>query len=69
MSAATIEGIIENGQIRLPSNIHLPERTKVFVIVPDAELATPPSYVGSPRLAHPNQADDFLKAVTAEKLG
>jgi hypothetical protein len=68
MSVATIEGVVENGQIRLPSNIHLPEQTKVYVVVPGARLPLPHSYVGSPRLAHSEQAADFLKTVTAEKL-
>jgi hypothetical protein len=68
MSVATIEGVVENGQIKLLSNFHLPERTKVYVVVPGAPLPLPHSYVGSPRLAHSKQAVDFLKTVTVEKL-
>lgn len=34
VSEATIEAIVENGQIRLPPNTHLPERAKVYVVVP-----------------------------------
>ena len=66
MSVATIEGIIENGQVRLPPNIQLPERAKVFVVIPD--LVQPPitAHVRSPRLLHPEQAADFTKRVVEE---
>ncbi len=67
MSAATIEGYVENGQIRLPSNVHLPERAKVYVVVPDADSRSPAFHVGSPRLVHPEQSVDFLKKVTREQ--
>ena len=65
MSVTTIEGVVENGQIRLPVSVHLPERTKVYVIVPDGETKTIP-YVGSPSLAHPEQARDLTKEVIEE---
>jgi len=32
MSVTTFEGVVENGQIRLPADICLPEKTKVYVI-------------------------------------
>jgi len=38
MSVATFRGVVENGQVRLSSDIHLPERATVYVVVPDAEL-------------------------------
>jgi spore germination protein YaaH len=38
MSVSTYQGIVENGQVRLAENIHLPENAKVYVIVPDVEL-------------------------------
>ena len=65
MSVTTIEGIVENGQIRMPSSIRLPERAKVYVVVPDAKVQSA-AYVGSPRLVHPNQAADFEKIVVEE---
>ena len=37
MSVATFEGVVENGQVRLAGGVHLPERTKVYVVVPEAE--------------------------------
>jgi hypothetical protein len=58
-----IEGIIENGQIRLPENVHLPENTRVYVVVAEAD-APRPAHVYSPRLAHPEQAGDFVKQVS-----
>ena len=34
MSILTLEGIVDHGHIRLPADVHLPERTKVYVLVP-----------------------------------
>jgi hypothetical protein len=65
MKVTTFEGIIENGQIRLPANVRLPEKTKVYVVVPDVETSST-AYVGSPHLAHPEQARDFEKQVIEE---
>ena len=65
MSITTIEAIVENGQIRLPASVRLPEKAKVYVLIPDVQ--TPEiSYIGSPRLAHPGQAADFQKEVIEE---
>jgi len=65
MGVATFEGIVENGQIRLPAAVRLPERTKVYVVIPDVEVQ-PAAYIGSPRLVHPEQAADFQKEVIEE---
>jgi hypothetical protein len=62
MKVTTFEGFVENGQIRLPMSIRLPEKAKVYVVVPDMEVPSAP-YVGSPRLVHPEQAADFKKEV------
>jgi hypothetical protein len=35
MKTTTYEGTVENGQIKLPDAVHLPDHTKVFVVVPD----------------------------------
>lgn len=58
MSIATFEGVVEQGQIRLKSGVQLPEKTRVFVIVPDIQIERSVR-VHSPRLAHPEQAVDF----------
>jgi hypothetical protein len=62
MSVMTFEGIVENGQIRLPPDVALPERAKVFVVVPGLEVKKK-AQVLSPRLAHPEQAKDFIKEI------
>ena len=64
-SVTTIEAIIENGQIRLPSSIRLPEKAKVYVIIPDVKMPSV-SYIGSPHLVRPEQAADFQKEVVEE---
>jgi virulence-associated protein VagC len=66
MKVRTFEGIVENGQVRLPADVQLPEKAKVYIIVvSDAQIA-PVAYVGSPRLVHPRQASDFVKEVLPE---
>jgi hypothetical protein len=65
MQVKAFEGVIENGQIRLKTNINLPDKTKVYVIIPDFE-AQKVVHVYSPRLVHPEQAVDFKKEVIEE---
>ena len=62
---ATYEGIVENGRVTLPPNIEIPDKTRVYVLVPDAEMP-PTLYVASPRLVHPEQARDFEMQVTED---
>jgi hypothetical protein len=65
MGVRTFEGVVEKGQIRLPATVRLPERAKVYVVIPDIEVQTV-AYIGSPRLVHPEQAADFKKEVVEE---
>ena len=65
MQVTAYEGIIENGQIRLTTDVKLPEKMKVFVIIPDFEPKKV-VHVYSPRLVHPEQAADFKKEVIEE---
>lgn len=37
MRVTTVEGTVENGQVRLPADIRLPENAKVYVVVPGVE--------------------------------
>jgi hypothetical protein len=61
-NVTTIEAVVEHGQIRLPAEVRLRERAKVYVVIPD--VAPPPgAYVGSPHLAKAEQAKDFEKQV------
>ena len=52
MEGLTIEGVVDGGQIKLKSDIRLPDHTKVYVVVPDLETEPAPEIV-SPRLKHP----------------
>ncbi len=62
MRVATFEGVVDNGQIRLNVKVHLPDKTKVYVVVPDYEV-NQTGHIFSPRLAHPEQVSDFKKEV------
>jgi small ligand-binding sensory domain FIST len=65
MNVMTLQGIVENGQIRLADDVRLPENATVYVVVPGVEISSVVR-VGSPRLAHPEQAVDFKKEVIEE---
>lgn len=58
MSVLTLEGTVENGQIRLTGDVHLPEKTRVLIVVPGMHLLKE-ARLYSPRLVHPEQAADF----------
>jgi hypothetical protein len=58
----TFEGKVENGQIRLPDDVRLPENTKVYVVLSDSGNAKQ-SRVHSPRLKYPAQSADFAKQI------
>lgn len=61
MHETMFQGRVENGQIKLPAGVQLPENAVVYVVIP--ETGRPPAYVGSPRLVHPEQAADFSMEV------
>jgi hypothetical protein len=65
MRVTTYEGTVEDGQVKLPEAVRLPERARVFVVVPGVEEG-PEFHVGSPRLARSWQAADFSKEVAEE---
>ena len=62
MKVTTLQGIVENGQIRLTEDVRLPEKAIVYVVIPGVE-APFVARLGSPRLAHTEQARDFQKVV------
>ncbi len=62
MKVVTYEATIEDGQVRLPEAVHLPEKAKVYVVVPEVEEA-PRYHLRSPRLARPEQVSAFEKEV------
>jgi hypothetical protein len=58
MSVMTLEGVVEQGQIRLSSNIRLKDHTRVLVVVPD--YGTDETHrIVSPRLVRADQLVDF----------
>jgi hypothetical protein len=65
VSVVTFEGVVDHGQIRLKTNIRLPEETKVYVVVPDIQIEQV-ARIFSPRLAHPEQAADFKMEIVEE---
>lgn len=65
MSIITLEGIVQKGQIRLKSDFQLPDKTRVYVVVPNMK-AEKFAHIFSPRLANPEQSIDFKMQVTQE---
>ena len=63
MSILTLEGIVDHGQIRLPANVRLPEKAKVYVLIPDVQIEAT-ARIESPRLVHPEQAADFTMEIS-----
>ncbi len=55
MKVVTYEGVVENGSIRLPPGTVLPEKAKVYVILPGKKVERT-IHIRSPRLADPAQA-------------
>jgi predicted DNA-binding antitoxin AbrB/MazE fold protein len=63
MSVIALEGVVDNGVVRLRDKIALQNGAKVYVVVPDS-IPAPGAHIRSPRLAHPEQAVDFRMDVT-----
>lgn len=67
MQIAAFEGVVENGRVRLNTDIRLPENTKVYVLIPNDEEKKIVR-IFSPRLAHSEQAAAFKKEIVEEPL-
>ncbi len=65
MGVITLEGIIERGQIRIAPDVHLPDKTKVYVVIPGIQIERI-AHIFTPRLAHPEQAIDFELEIVEE---
>lgn len=65
MGVLTIEGIVDNGQIKLTSDVHLPDHIKVYVVVPDMKIE-PSVHLFSPRLKNPEEVAEFEMEVVEE---
>lgn len=59
---ATYEGVVENGHVTLPLDADIPEKTRVYVLVPNLETRRT-FHVPGARLVNPEQAKDFEKQV------
>jgi hypothetical protein len=70
MSVLALEGVVEaEGLIRITTNIHLPQQTKVYILVPEMSLEvdkSKPAYIYSPRLAHPERASHYIMELIEE---
>ncbi len=62
---ATYEGVVENGHVTLPLDADIPEKTRVYVLVPDAKTRKTFNIPGA-RLVHPEQAKEFEKLVVED---
>ena len=58
MKVVTYEGVVENGRIQVLGDVSLPEKAKVYVVLPDVyEVELPQTaHIRSPRLSDPSQA-------------
>lgn len=60
MSVMTIEGVVDNGQIKLKGDVRLPDKTRVYVVVPDVQVEEIQLehnvHIYSPRITNPEQA-------------
>jgi len=65
MNVVTLEGIVEHGQIQLKTNVHLPDKTKVYIVVPGIQIEQV-ARIFSPRLAHSEEAADFRMEIVEE---
>ncbi len=65
MSIVTYKGIVELGLIRLEGNVRLPERTRVYVVIPDVEVEQV-ARASTPHPANRERAADFKMEVIEE---
>jgi hypothetical protein len=66
MNVLALEAVVDHGSIRLPPDVKLPDRTKVYVIVP-ANLTQKKARLLSPRLTNPKQVRGFVMEVGEER--
>lgn len=59
MSATTFEGVVEGGRIKLETDIHIPEGTRVYVVVPGVEVKETGLHLYSPRLRRREDVVEF----------
>lgn len=68
MSVTTLEATLENGQIKLLEVIPLPEKLKVYVVIPDFEMQTsaptPPLVTRQDQVEDPDALARAIAAMT-----
>jgi len=66
MSVSTIEAYVENGQIRVPGDVKLPEKAKVYIVIPGVSEVSREIHIYSPRLADRERAEHFKMQIIEE---
>jgi hypothetical protein len=66
MEVLSFKSQVENGCIRLPEGVKLPENTQVYVVAPGIKSPQTPC-IRSPRLADSPKAAIFTKLVVTEE--
>lgn len=66
MSVSTIEAYVENGRIQVPGDVKLPEKAKVYIVIPDVSEVSRAAHIYSPRLARREQAEHFKMKIIEE---
>jgi hypothetical protein len=65
MKVTTYEATVQGGRVVLPEDAEIPDNTRVYVVVPvPADVRR--VRIMSPRLAHPEDTDDFVMRVERE---
>jgi hypothetical protein len=65
MKGTTYEATVQDGRVVLPEEAHIPDNTRVYVVVPEADDAHRIRMV-TPRLVHRDEAADFTMQVELE---
>ena len=65
MKGTTYEATVQDGRVMLPEHAHIPDNTRVYVVVPSSSDAKSARMM-SPRLLHRDEAGDFTMQVVHE---
>ena len=65
MRGTTYEATVQDGRVVLPEHAHIPDNTRVYVVVP-ASSDSRRARVTSPRLVHRDEVGDFTMQVEHE---
>jgi hypothetical protein len=68
MKGTTYEATVQDGRVVLPEDAHIPDSTRVHVVVPEADDAHRVRMM-TPRLVHRCEAADFTMLVELEGNG